>query len=214
MLGLRNGLKTGLKSVAPARLISTSAVAAKSTYRTPDFGDYIKENNDADKGRSYAYFMVGSLGLLSSAGAKSTVETFIASMSASADVLAMAKVEVNLAAIPEGKNVVVKWQGKPVFIRHRTDHEIQEANSVDMSALKDPQTDSDRVQKPEWLVMLGICTHLGCVPIGEAGDFGGWFCPCHGSHYDISGRIRRGPAPLNLEIPAYDFTDDETLMVG
>lgn len=158
--------------------------------------------------------MVGSMGLLSAAGAKSTVETFLSSLSASADVLAMAKVEVKLGAIPEGKNVIVKWQGKPVFIRHRTPDEIEEANQVNISSLRDPQNDSDRVKKPEWLVMLGICTHLGCVPIGEAGDFGGWFCPCHGSHYDISGRIRRGPAPLNLEIPEYDFTDDETLLVG
>ena len=158
--------------------------------------------------------MVGSMGLLGTVGAKSTVESFLSSLSASADVLAMAKVEVKLGAIPEGKNVIVKWQGKPVFIRHRTQDEIDEANEVKVSNLRDPETDADRVKKPEWLVMLGICTHLGCVPIGEAGDFGGWFCPCHGSHYDISGRIRRGPAPLNLEIPAYDFTDDETLMVG
>jgi ubiquinol-cytochrome c reductase iron-sulfur subunit len=158
--------------------------------------------------------MVGSMGLLGTVGAKSTVESFLSSLSASADVLAMAKVEVKLGAIPEGKNVIVKWQGKPVFIRHRTQDEIDEANEVKVANLRDPETDADRVKKPEWLVMLGICTHLGCVPIGEAGDFGGWFCPCHGSHYDISGRIRRGPAPLNLEIPAYDFTDDETLMVG
>ncbi len=158
--------------------------------------------------------MVGSMGLLGTVGAKSTVESFLSSLSASADVLAMAKVEVKLGAIPEGKNVIVKWQGKPVFIRHRTQDEIDEANEVKVASLRDPETDADRVKKPEWLVMLGICTHLGCVPIGEAGDFGGWFCPCHGSHYDISGRIRRGPAPLNLEIPAYDFTDDETLMVG
>ena len=126
----------------------------------------------------------------------------------------MAKVEVKLGAIPLGKNVIVKWQGKPVFIRHRTPEEIEEANEVDVSKLRDPQKDSDRVQKPEWLVMLGICTHLGCVPIGEAGDFGGWFCPCHGSHYDISGRIRKGPAPLNLEVPEYSFPDDDTLTVG
>ncbi|SCU98223.1 LAFA_0G16424g1_1 [Lachancea sp. 'fantastica'] len=214
MLGLRTSFRSSLQTMkAQSRLLSSSVVSAKSTYRTPDFGDYIKEKQDADKSRSYAYFMVGSLGLLSSAGAKSTVETFITSMSASADVLAMAKVEVNLAAIPEGKNVVVKWQGKPVFIRHRTAGEIDEANTVQMSALKDPQTDADRVKKPEWLVMLGICTHLGCVPIGESGDFGGWFCPCHGSHYDISGRIRKGPAPLNLEIPEYEF-DDQKLIVG
>lgn len=97
-----------------------------------------------------------------------------------------------------GKNLIVKWRGKPVFIRHRTADEIDEANAVDVKTLRDPETDTDRTQRPEWLVMLGVCTHLGCVPIGEAGDYGGWFCPCHGSHYDISGRIRRGPAPLNL----------------
>ena len=130
--------------------------------------------------------MIGGLGLLTSAGAKSTVETFISSMSASADVLAMAKVEVDLSSIPEGKNVIVKWQGKPVFVRHRTAEEIQEANSVDVASLKDPQADADRVKQPEWLVMLGVCTHLGCVPIGESGDFGGWFCPCPVSYTHLT----------------------------
>lgn len=191
----------------------SGTTSALSNYQHPDFSNYLN-NRSEDKNRNFTYFMVGSMGLLSAAGAKSTVESFLSSMSASADVLAMAKVEVKLGAIPEGKNVIVKWQGKPVFIRHRTQDEIDEANKVDISTLRDPQKDDDRVQKPEWLIMLGICTHLGCVPIGEAGDFGGWFCPCHGSHYDISGRIRRGPAPLNLEIPAYDFSDEETLVVG
>ena len=155
-------------------------------------------------------------------------------MSASADVLAQAKVEIDLAAIPEGKNVrlppilpshphkhnlthsqvIIKWRGKPVFIRHRTDSEIKEAEDTKWESLRDPQKDSDRVQKPEWLIMLGVCTHLGCVPIGEAGDFGGWFCPCHGSHYDISGRIRKGPAPLNLEIPTYDFPEEGKVVIG
>lgn len=123
-------------------------------------------------------------------------------MAASADVLALAKVEVDLTTIPEGKNVIIKWRGKPVFIRHRTQEEIDEARTINWKSLRDPQADESRVQKPEWLVMLGVCTHLGCVPIGEAGDFGGWsvfaffvysiwliyycrFCPCHGSHYDI-----------------------------
>jgi len=139
---------------------------------------------------------------------------FLVNMSASADVLAQAKVEVDLASIPEGKNVIIKWRGKPVFIRHRTEDEIKEAEDTKWEALRDPQPDSDRVQKPEWLIMLGVCTHLGCVPIGEAGDFGGWFCPCHGSHYDISGRVRKGPAPLNLEIPAYDFPEENALVIG
>jgi ubiquinol-cytochrome c reductase iron-sulfur subunit len=158
--------------------------------------------------------MVGTLGAITAMGAKATVQDFLVNMSASADVLAMAKVEVELAAIPEAKNVVIKWRGKPVFIRHRSQEEIDEANKVDWHKLRDPQPDEDRVKKPEWLVMLGVCTHLGCVPIGEAGDYGGWFCPCHGSHYDISGRIRKGPAPLNLEVPAYDFPDDDNLVIG
>lgn len=143
--------------------------------------------------------MVGSMGLITAAGAKSTVSDFLASMSASADVLALAKVEVEMNNIPEGKNAIIKWRGKPVFVRHRTQDEIKEANDIDVNSLRDPQKDADRAKRPEWLVMLGVCTHLGCVPIGEAGDYGGWYCPCHGSHYDISGRVRRGPAPLNRE---------------
>ena len=118
--------------------------------------------------------MVGSLGVLSASVAKSTVTEFLSTMAASADVLAMAKVEVELGAIPEGKNVIIKWRGKPVFIRHRTPEEIEEARQTDWKALRDPQSDEARTTKPEWLVMLGVCTHLGCVPIGEAGDFGGW----------------------------------------
>ncbi|KAG1757335.1 Rieske [2Fe-2S] iron-sulfur domain-containing protein [Suillus lakei] len=162
-----------------------------------------------------SYFMVGSLGVLSASVAQSTITGFLETMAASADVLALAKTEVQLASIPEGKNVIIKWRGKPVFIRHRTPDEIEEARTVDLKALRDPQRDEDRVKKPEWLVMLGVCTHLGCVPIGESGDYGGWFCPCHGSHYDISGRARKGPAPLNLEIPPYDFNEVEgKLIVG
>ncbi|KAI4138579.1 MAG: hypothetical protein L6R39_006717 [Caloplaca ligustica] len=135
-------------------------------------------------------------------------------MSASADVLAQAKVEIDLKAIPEGKNVIIKWRGKPVFIRHRTEDEIKEAQDTKWETLRDPQPDSDRVKKPEWLIMLGVCTHLGCVPIGEAGDYGGWFCPCHGSHYDISGRARKGPAPLNLEVPQYSFPQEDSVVIG
>jgi ubiquinol-cytochrome c reductase iron-sulfur subunit len=205
-------IRSGLGLRTSIRALSTTQTSL-SNYQQPDWSSYLNGRGE-DKSRNITYFMVGSMGLLSAAGAKSTVEAFLSSMAASADVLAMAKVEIKLGAIPEGKNVIVKWQGKPVFIRHRTAEEIEEANEVNIRSLRDPQTDAERVIKPEWLVMLGICTHLGCVPIGEAGDYGGWFCPCHGSHYDISGRIRKGPAPLNLEIPAYSFTDDETLLVG
>ena len=135
-------------------------------------------------------------------------------MSATADVLALAKIEVKLGDIPEGKNMTFKWRGKPLFIRHRTSEEVAVEQGVNVSTLRDPEPDSNRVQKPEWLVVIGVCTHLGCVPIANSGDFGGYYCPCHGSHYDASGRIRKGPAPLNLEVPPYTFVDEGTLVVG
>lgn len=178
----------------------------------PNFAKYYTKTSENSM-KGFSYFAIGTMGLITAAGAKSLVSDFLKNMSASADVLALAKVEVDMNSIPEGKNVIIKWRGKPVFIRHRTASEIEEANKVDMKSLRDPEKDSDRVQKPEWLVMLGICTHLGCVPIGEAGDYGGWYCPCHGSHYDISGRVRRGPAPLNLEIPEYSFAEGEDKLI-
>ncbi|CEG67492.1 Putative Cytochrome b-c1 complex subunit Rieske, mitochondrial [Rhizopus microsporus] len=184
-----------------------------NTTTVPDFSKYKKTKHSGEASRNYAYMMVGATGLVSAAGAQATVSDFLANMSASADVLAMAKAEVDLATIPEGKNVTIKWRGKPVFIRHRTESEIAEANQVNITELRDPQQDAERVKDPKWLVMLGVCTHLGCVPIGEAGDYGGWYCPCHGSHYDISGRIRKGPAPLNLEVPEYNFQDGK-LVIG
>ncbi|KAI9293208.1 ubiquinol-cytochrome c r [Neoconidiobolus thromboides FSU 785] len=196
------------------RLFSTAPVVAQDTTKIPNFDDYRNFSGDFAN-RTFSYFMVGSTGVLAAAAAKNTVQDFLANMAASADVLALAKVEIDMNAIPEGKNLVIKWRGKPVFIRHRTADEIEDANNIDVSTLRDPQSDADRAKRPEWLVMLGICTHLGCVPLGEAGDFGGWYCPCHGSHYDISGRIRQGPAPLNLEIPEYNFNDAEgKLIIG
>jgi ubiquinol-cytochrome c reductase iron-sulfur subunit len=184
-----------------------------STLKIPNFSKY-QSNKSPRSNQVFSYFMAGTMGLATAVGAKATVQDFLVNMSASADVLAQAKVEIALGSIPEGKNVIIKWRGKPVFIRHRTQDEINEARETKWESLRDPQSDDDRVQKPEWLVMLGVCTHLGCVPIGEAGDYGGWFCPCHGSHYDISGRIRRGPAPLNLEVPAYQFPEEDTLVIG
>ncbi|GAA6005356.1 hypothetical protein JCM11491_002669 [Sporobolomyces phaffii] len=212
----RRSTSVSPRAVSAPRFVSTSAIAHQAaSSQVPDYSKYTK-GTDQDANRAFSYFMVGSMGLVTAAGAKSTVTDFLQNMSASSDVLALAKVEVDLTTIPEGKNVIIKWRGKPVFIRHRTSAEIDEANQVDVKSLRDPQTDADRVKKPEWLIMLGVCTHLGCVPIGEAGDYGGWFCPCHGSHYDISGRARRGPAPLNLEIPEYEFENDETskLIIG
>merc|ERR1711862_278782 len=136
------------------------------------------------------------------------------SWSASQDVLALAKIEIKLGDIPEGKNMTFKWRGKPLFIRHRTAQEIEDCGAVDPASLRDPQHDSERVKDAEWLVILGVCTHLGCVPIANAGEFGGYYCPCHGSHYDASGRIRKGPAPLNLEVPYYEFPEEGLLVVG
>lgn len=144
---------------------------------------------------------------------------FISSMNPAADVLALSSTEVDLKPIAVGQAITVMWRGKPVFIRHRTEEEIKEARAVPLSQLPDPQTDQARAQKAEWLIMVGICTHLGCVPLGQKatdpkGEYGGWFCPCHGSMYDTSGRIRKGPAPRNLEIPAYSFLTDSSIRVG
>ena len=134
-------------------------------------------------------------------------------MSASADVLALASAEFNISNIEEGNGIVVKWRGKPVFIRHRTAAEIEIAQSS-IGDSRDPEEDAYRVQDPKWLILVGVCTHLGCVPISNAGEYGGWFCPCHGSHYDLSGRIRKGPAPHNLEIPPYRFLSSDKLLIG
>jgi ubiquinol-cytochrome c reductase iron-sulfur subunit len=152
-------------------------------------------------------------------GTASVVWPFINSLNPAQDTLALSTTEVNLAPIAVGQSVTVMWRGKPVFIRHRTPEEIKNAQSVDIATLNDPQADDVRVKKPEWLVLVGICTHLGCVPTGQKtsearGDFGGWFCPCHGSHYDTSGRIRKGPAPRNLAVPDYAFLTDTTIKIG
>ena len=127
---------------------------------------------------------------------------------------ALATTEVDITNIEPGKEITVLWRGKPVFIKRRTESEISEAQSVKLEELKHPEKDQDRVKKPEWLVMLGICTHLGCVPLSDKGEYKGWFCPCHGSHYDTSGRIRKGPAPVNMEVPKYTFIDDNTIKIG
>ena len=151
---------------------------------------------------------------LGAVGVGAAVWPLIDQMNPDASVKALAITEVDISKIGLGKTITVLWRGKPVFIRRRTQEEISKAQNVKLEELKDPQKDEDRVKKPEWLIMTGVCTHLGCVPLGEKGDFGGWFCPCHGSHYDTSGRIRKGPAPTNLEIPKYEFVDNNTIKIG
>ena len=127
---------------------------------------------------------------------------------------ALATTEVDISQIEPGNSITVLWRGKPVFLRRRTQEEITEAKSVKMEDLKHPEKDEDRAKDPQWLVMLGVCTHLGCVPLNDKGDYDGWFCPCHGSHYDTSGRIRKGPAPLNMEVPKYEFVNANTIKIG
>ena len=144
---------------------------------------------------------------------------FLISMNPAEDTLALGSTEVDLTNINVGQAKTVKWRGKPVFIRRRTSEEILEANDVDLKSLRHPENDKNRVQKEEWLVLLGVCTHLGCVPLGQKmsdskGEYNGWFCPCHGSHYDSSGRIRKGPAPENLAVPPYTFINDTTIKIG
>jgi ubiquinol-cytochrome c reductase iron-sulfur subunit len=166
--------------------------------------------------RDFLYLVTVATGAV---GAAAMVWPLIDNMNPAADVLALASTEVDLSGIEEGMAVTVKWRGKPVFVRHRTQEEIEAARSVDLNVLPDPQPDADRVIEPQWLVMVGICTHLGCIPLGQRpgdpkGDYGGWFCPCHGSHYDTAGRVRAGPAPLNLEVPEYEFVDETTILIG
>jgi ubiquinol-cytochrome c reductase iron-sulfur subunit len=145
----------------------------------------------------------------------------IDSMNPSADVLALASIEVDVSQIEEGQRITVTWRGKPVFIDNRTAEQIDAARDVDVGTLPDPQSDAERVKEGQdnWLVIVGVCTHLGCVPLGQKtgqprGEWAGWFCPCHGSHYDTSGRIRKGPAPTNLPVPPYEFTSDDTIVIG
>ena len=144
---------------------------------------------------------------------------FIDSMNPAGDVLALASIEVDLSEIEVGQSITVKWRGKPVFIRHRTQEEIETSINTAISDLPDPQPDNERATKPEWLVVVGVCTHLGCIPLGQKsgdskGEYNGWFCPCHGSHYDTSGRIRKGPAPTNLAVPQYSFISESSIKIG
>lgn len=164
-------------------------------------------------------FLVLATTAVGALGATLFAWPLIDSMNPAADVLALSSTEVDLSSIEEGQSVTIKWRGRPVFVRRRTEAEIAEAGSIEIINLPHPEADSVRAQRPEWLILVGVCTHLGCIPLGQKstdprGDFGGWFCPCHGSHYDTSGRIRKGPAPTNLEVPTYTFLDDNTVRIG
>jgi ubiquinol-cytochrome c reductase iron-sulfur subunit len=184
---------------------------------------------DGQTRREFIYLAAGAVGAVGAAG---VAWSLVDSMNPATDTLALSTIDVNLAPIAEGMGIVTMWQGKPVFVRHRTAAEITEAQNVKLSDLIDPlsentktgartepATDADRVQKSPWLILIGICTHLGCIPLGNKpsdlrGDWGGYLCPCHGSQYDTSGRVRHGPAPLNLAIPPYNYTSDTVVRIG
>lgn len=207
-------------------LTTVTAAQNRLTHNDFKFPDYTGHRRNTTKDpccpncdtfenrNAFTYMVLGTAATCTMFCAKAVVHKFVLSMAPAADVLALASIEVSLGDIPEGKNVAVKWRGKPLFVRHRTAAEILAEQNTNVADLRDPEDDSVRVQKPEWLVIIGVCTHLGCVPIANAGDWGGYYCPCHGSHYDAAGRIRRGPAPTNMEIPPYKFIDDDTLLVG
>jgi ubiquinol-cytochrome c reductase iron-sulfur subunit len=175
--------------------------------------------------RDFLYIATGAMGAV---GAGALAWPFIHQMNPDASALALASIEVDVSAVEEGQSISVMWRGKPVFIRNRTEEEVVEANAVPVDDLPDRMarnanlgadavaTDENRgVNGNEKLiVMVGVCTHLGCIPLGQAGDFGGWFCPCHGSHYDTAGRIRKGPAPENLLIPPFEFISDDVIRIG
>jgi ubiquinol-cytochrome c reductase iron-sulfur subunit len=174
-------------------------------------------------------FLYIATGTAAAVGAAAAAWPFIDQMRPDASTLAASSIEVDVASVTEGMSLTVKWRGKPVFIRNRTPEEIKAAQEVPLADLKDPvarnanladdaeATDIDRSAgegKENWLVMVGVCTHLGCVPLGQQGDFGGWFCPCHGSHYDTAGRVRKGPAPENLAVPTFQFISDTKIRIG
>jgi len=209
-----------LRPAVTLGLSSHSVRYAHNDMSTPDFSAYRTtstkdvSSQDRGEGRKTAQAAVsGSFFMGLAIIGKSIVHPVIQQWSAAADVLALAQIEIKKSEVAPGTNKTFKWRGKPLFVRRRTEQEIEAAKNVDMSSLKDPESDDTRVKDPEWLVVLGVCTHLGCVPIPHQGAFGGYYCPCHGSHYDTSGRIRQGPAPLNLEVPEHSFEDDK-LLVG
>ena len=177
---------------------------------------HLTQGHDGETRRDFLILSAGALGGI---GAAIAIWPFIDNLNPARDTLALSSTEVDLAPVQVGQRLTIAWRGKPVFIDHRPPEEIKAAQEVDISTLRDPQPDSARVKKPEWLVVVGVCTHLGCIPLGnrpgdDRGPYGGWFCPCHGSVYDTSARIRQGPAPLNLFVPPYEFTGETAIKIG
>lgn len=214
LLGQFRGASSDLSQVPVGGSPTLAALKNPTNTITYDHSNHDRFTPGDPSKRAFTYFVLTGGRFLYASAVRLAVLKFILSMTASKDVLALASLEVDTSNIEIGQTITVKWRGKPVFIRRRDTDDIARANDVDMSSLRHPETDLERAPNPEWLVVIGVCTHLGCVPIANAGDYNGWFCPCHGSHYDISGRIRKGPAPYNLDVPEYKFVDESTLVVG
>lgn len=199
--------------------ISIKLGMAKSDTPQNQKAPQVTTEENASSHNTRRDFLLLASGAAGAAGIASIAYPFVKTLVPAADTRAAAEIEVDLSKIEVGQSVTVMWRGKPIFIRHRTPEEIAEAEDVDLSQLPDPEADKKRVEKPQWLVVIGVCTHLGCVPTGQKptdyrGDYDGWFCPCHGSVYDTSGRIRKGPAPKNLYVPPYIFLNDTTIRIG
>ena len=191
-------------------------IATRVWIKVDEKNKQLEPDKDSNNRRDFLYLSSITIG---GVGVAAFMWPFLKSMNPAEDTLALGSIEVDLSDISIGQSITVKWRGRPVFIRRRTQEEIVEANSVDVASLRDPMEDKDRVQQEEWLVLEGICTHLGCVPLGQKmtdtkGEYNGWFCPCHGSHYDTSGRVRKGPAPDNLPVPPYKFISDTKIIIG
>ena len=191
-------------------------IATRVWIKVDEKNKQLEPDKDSNNRRDFLYLSSMTIG---GVGVAVFMWPFLKSMNPAEDTLALGSTEVDLSDISIGQSITVKWRGRPVFIRRRTQEEIVEANSVDVASLRDPMEDKDRVQQEEWLILEGVCTHLGCVPLGQKmtdtkGEYNGWFCPCHGSHYDTSGRVRKGPAPDNLPVPPYKFISDTKIIIG
>lgn len=198
---------------AAAKVSGTPELHELGSVDNSHFADRIDKVAEPER-RAFTYFMLSGVRFAYASAARLLVVKLVSSMSPSAEVMALAFSEFDLSSLEVGKAVTVKWRGKPIFIRKRSQQEIEKMRQVPMSHLRDQETDDERCVKPEFMIVIGICPHLGCVPLCDQGDYDGWFCPCHGSHYDLSGRIRKGPSPLNLEVPPYKYIDDQKILMG
>jgi ubiquinol-cytochrome c reductase iron-sulfur subunit len=212
--------KTTGTTRSPRKKAPEASAASTATASSASAEDTAAPHSGDESVRRRDFIHIATVSFLG-VGAAAVAVPLVSQMSASADVLALASIEVDVASIQPGQSIKTSWRKQPVFIRNLTAEEIAEANKVSVGSLREPQTLAERTQpgKENWLITLGVCTHLGCVPLGAAagevkGEYGGYFCPCHGSHYDTAGRIRKGPAPLNLQVPEYAFLSDTVVKIG